>query len=212
LSSDSKFICYHDDNLRKIGIDKRIRDIPLKELISIELVDGITIPSLEEILERFGKRTLLNIELKPRDKGVKELVELINQFSIKKKPSNLIVSSFSSTQLQKIKSHDPEIPTGFLFLSPVNKVKLVHKMSFDAIHPFYNSTIDVFVKIPIRIISPIFKYYTDKCFKEANEYKLLINPWTVNDEYFLNKCFEKQFFSVITDAVDQAIEIRKKYS
>ena len=92
LSSDLKFICYHDNNLQKIGISKRICDLSFKKLISLELKEGIPIPSLEDVLETFGNKVLLNIELKPQNKGVKELIELINQYGIIKKTSNLIVS------------------------------------------------------------------------------------------------------------------------
>lgn len=212
LSSDLKFVCYHDNTLQKIGISKRICDLSFKELISLELDEGISIPSLEDVLETFGNRVLLNIELKPQDKGVKELVELINQYDIIKKSTNLIVSSFAASQLERIKSLDSEIPTGFLVVFPRKKVKYAYKLDCDAIHPFYNTIPDDFTKIPSWILSPIHKYYAHKCFKEANQFGLLVNPWTVNDDRFLHRCFERQTFSVITDAVDRAKHIRQDYS
>ena len=64
LTSDKKFVCFHDNTLQKHGRSDAIKDLTYRELTSLEISDGITIPSLEEIIELFGNKIILNIELK----------------------------------------------------------------------------------------------------------------------------------------------------
>ena len=109
-TSDKRFICFHDDTLEKFGRPDPIKGLSLNELTSIELSEGITIPTLEEILETFGNKVLLNLEMKSPKRGAKELVEVINQFDIKRK--KIIISSFHHSPLRNIKSFDPTIQTG----------------------------------------------------------------------------------------------------
>ncbi|MHA1332158.1 MAG: glycerophosphodiester phosphodiesterase, partial [Candidatus Hodarchaeales archaeon] len=47
LTSDRRFICYHDDTLEKLGRKDEVRTLTQNELMSIPLNDeGVNIPSL----------------------------------------------------------------------------------------------------------------------------------------------------------------------
>ena len=61
LSKDRQLVCYHDFSLEKVGIQRNVRDLRFVELIEIELTKGIRLPSLAEVLEKFGQKTFLNI-------------------------------------------------------------------------------------------------------------------------------------------------------
>lgn len=50
LTYDNRLICFHDDTLEKLGRFDAIKDLSYKELTSIELSEGITIPSLKRLL------------------------------------------------------------------------------------------------------------------------------------------------------------------
>ncbi len=211
ITSDRKFVVFHDSTLVTLGIPKPINEITFNEVISLELAEGINIPSLEEVLGTFGNKTLLNIEFKPKEDGVEELVSLIHKFKLKKDPRNLIVSSYDSNSLKKIKSLDPKIPTGLLVYFSRNQVKNASSINCDAIHPFYEVIPDGWSKLPRRISRYLHGYYINKCFKEARTESMLVNPYTVNSDTFLRKSFENDLHAVITDEVERAFLIRKDF-
>lgn len=211
LTSDRKFVCFHDATLETLGIPEPINKITFNEVISLELAEGINIPSLEEVLETFGNKTLLNIEFKPKKDGVEELVALIHKYKLKKDPKSLIISSFNSNPLRKIKSIDPEIPTGLLVHFSRNQVKRASGINCDAIHPMMELPAG-WSKILKRLTSFLHTHYINKCFSEARkENMLLVNPYDVNHESSLRKSFEKGVYSVITDEVEKALRIRKEF-
>ncbi|MHA1941073.1 MAG: glycerophosphodiester phosphodiesterase [Candidatus Hodarchaeales archaeon] len=210
LSSDGKFICYHDDTLEDIGISENIGDLSFEEVTFSTLADGSTIPSLEEVLNLYANKFLLNIELKTPENGVNELVDQINFFDLEKTPENLIISSFHPEQLKRIKKIDPKIPTGLLVSFSRNQVKRAIKYGCNALHPFYNEISEEDTKVPRFLINPILKFYAHKSFVEAKNNNILINPYTVNEKQYLYECFRKNVFSVITDELTLAQKIRKR--
>ncbi|PWI48302.1 hypothetical protein CEE45_07555 [Candidatus Heimdallarchaeota archaeon B3_Heim] len=211
LSSDGHLVCFHDATLAKLGRSERIDDLKLGDLTEIELSEGITIPSLEDILEKFGNKILMNIELKPQKNGVKELVRVIQQYDINNTPENIIISSFHGEALQEIKELNPELPTGLLVGFARNQIPLTQKFNCDAIHPFYDKIPGGGTKIPYWLSTRLHKYYTHKSFKEARNKGILVNPYTVNTEQYLLSCFKKKVYGVITDEVNRAFQIRQNF-
>jgi glycerophosphoryl diester phosphodiesterase len=209
-TSDKKFVCFHNDTLKILGISKAINELTFNEVVSLELAEGINIPSLEEVLVTFRNKVFLNIEYKPKEEGVEELIALINKQKLRKHRSNFIISSFNLTTLKKIKFLDPEIPTGLLVRFSRNQVKIASEINCDAIHPFYEVVPDGWSKIPKRISNFLIPYYFNKCFIEATSIGMMVNPYTVNHEVFLRKSFEKSVYSVITDEVEKAHQIKKE--
>lgn len=210
LTSDNRFVCFHDDTLETLGIRKPINEITFNEVVSLELTDGIHIPSLEEVLETFGNKTLLNIEFKPKKDGVEELVALIHKYKLKKDPRYLIISSFNSDPLRRIKSIDPEIPTGLLVQFARNQVNQASGLNFDAIHPRMEFPAE-WSKITKKLLKFVLIYYIKRSFSEAREEKMLVNPFDVNQEDSLKLSFENDLYAVITDEVEKARRIRKDF-
>jgi glycerophosphoryl diester phosphodiesterase len=211
LTSDKKFVCFHDDTLEILGIPKLINEMTFKEVSSLKLAEEIHIPSLEEVLETFGNKVFLNIEFKPKDGGIEELIGVINNYELKKDPRNFIISSFNFNSLKKIKSIDSDIPTGLLVHFVRKQLERASSISCDAIHPFYNEIPDGWSKLPKRIADYINTYYINKCITDATKIGVFVSPYTVNHEVFLRKSFEKGVFSVITDEVEKASQIRKNF-
>lgn len=207
LTSDNKFVCFHDDTLEKLGRSELIKDLPQKELNSIELSEGTTIPTLEEILETFGNKVILNIEVKSKIKGGKELVNLIHQFDLNQ--DKLIVSSFHYSPLKDIKTYDPTIPTGLLCGFAKGQIKKAKELKCNALHPFYDVIPRRWIKAPYRLVTKIHKYYAHKSFQNARQSGLLIIPWTVNDKKFIKSAIRMNVNSIITDEVEKVLKIRK---
>ena len=209
LSSDGHFVCFHDPTLEKLGRSEQLNELKLNTLTKIEISEGITIPSLVDVLEKYGNKLLLNIELKPSKEGTEELVHVINQFDIAKTPEKLVISSFHGTALAQIKKLDLDIPTGLLVHFARNQLPFVQKYGCDAIHPFYDKIPEGWTNLPLWLGSRLHKYYTHKCFDEARKKDILVNPYTVNSDSYLLNCFKRNTYSVITDCVDRAYQIKQ---
>ncbi|UCG90600.1 MAG: glycerophosphodiester phosphodiesterase [Candidatus Heimdallarchaeota archaeon] len=210
LTADNRLICFHDDTLeRELARSDAIKDLSYKELTSIELSEGITIPSLEEVFDLFGNKVTLNIELKSQKKGEKELVEMIHQFNLTDDLTKLIVSSFFYTPLKKIKTIDPEIPTGLLCQSSKNQVQVARKLNCNAIHPYYDIIPSNWVKFHSPRLTTVFhNFYFHRSIKKAQKLGLFVTPWTVNSEKYLKAAIQRQVDNIITDNVEIALELR----
>jgi glycerophosphoryl diester phosphodiesterase len=209
LTSDNKFICFHDDTLEKFGRPEAIKRLSQNELTSIELSEGIMIPTLEEILETFGNKVLLNLEMKSLKKGAKELVEVIDQYSLKRK--KLIISSFHHSPLRNIKSFDSTIRTGLLCHFARGQLKMAEKLNCNALHPFYGVVPKEWIKISFWLTTRLHKYYAHKSFKTAKKVNILVNPYGVNDESFIKLTNQMNVNAIITDEVELALKIRGNF-
>jgi glycerophosphoryl diester phosphodiesterase len=77
---------------------------------------GERIPTLEEVLQAFGDRLLLNIELKstsPRDNGLERAVlALVKQYKLE---NRVLLSSFNPFSLRRAKRIAPHVYVGLLY-------------------------------------------------------------------------------------------------
>ncbi|MFX0122611.1 MAG: glycerophosphodiester phosphodiesterase [Candidatus Hodarchaeota archaeon] len=210
LTSDKKLICFHDDTLEKFGRPDHIKSLSLNELTSIELSEGITIPTLEEILETFGNKALLNLEMKSPKKGAKELVEVINQYNLERE--NIIISSFHHSLLRDLKSLDSTIPTGLLCHFARGQLELAEKLNCNALHPFYGVVPNDWVKVSFWLTTKLLKFYAHKSFKVAKKVGVLFNPYGVNEESFIKSTIHMKVNAIITDEVELALKLRSQFS
>jgi glycerophosphoryl diester phosphodiesterase len=93
-----------------------------------------------------------------------------------------------------------------------NQVKIASELNCDAIHPFYEVVPDERSKMPKIISNFLIPHYFNKCVIEATSIGMMVNPYTVNHEVFLRRSFEKGVYSVITDEVEKALQIRKQFA
>ncbi|MHA1978028.1 MAG: glycerophosphodiester phosphodiesterase [Candidatus Hodarchaeales archaeon] len=210
LSSDGHFVCFHDTSLTKLGRPEQICDLKLRDIIEIELSNGINIPSLEDIVERFGNKLLLNIELKPQKGGAEKLVQVIHQYNLENTPKKLIISSFHGEELKKIKTLNPDIYTGLLVDYARNTLPLTRKFECDALHPYYDKIPKGWNNLPYWLASWLHKYFTHKCFNEARNEGILVNPYTVNSDQYILNCFKRKVNGIITDDVELASQIKQQ--
>jgi len=210
LTADNQFICYHDESLSKMGLNSLVRDLTMKEIKKIDLNEnGIKIPSLEEILEIFTNKTLLNIEVKFLEGGVL-LIDLLNQYNVNFEISNLIISSFNIQPLKEIKEYDENVPIALLCYLP--KIDLALELNCDAIHTFYDPVPPEWVKFHSRALTKFyFNYITSKGFIEARKSGLQINLYPVNDKNYLKKALEQKVDGIITDNVENGIKMRAEF-
>lgn len=149
LSGDKNLIVIHDNDLsRTTGFKGYVSDLPvsvIKQLDAGSYFDiefrNEKIPLLEEVLEQFGNRIFINIELKNYSSVFDNLPELvaksIKQFNLQE---SILISSFNPIALLKFKRLLPHTPTGILCMPGRSgwwsRSSLASStMRYDAIHP-----------------------------------------------------------------------------
>ncbi len=195
MSKDGQAVIFHDETIDRLtsGTGK-VNELTVKELQAIPITNPLQsdqkqqyIPTLKEYLSWVqGKALLTNIELKSKDEledGLKmQVVSIIRQFDLEE---NLIISSFNSKYIQRVKHFMPSLKTALLLHSCTEKsIQLADDLNADYIHLKKGSL------NPRNILM-------------AKGFGLLINTWTVNDVDDLKTANRLGVNGIITDYPDR---------
>ena len=153
---DGRLVVIHDDTIDRTTNGRgRVRDLTYDQLRQFDAGFGEPIPLLTDVLGQFGTQCLLNIELKESDiaHAVKQLV-LERQLE-----RQVIISSFD---WQELACAVPEIPTALLSSKLDDLLSAAHQLRAAAIHPRK-------------------EIVTSTLIEAAQQAKLQVNIWTVND-------------------------------
>lgn len=154
------------------------------------------IPTIEEFLDLCGGLNVVNIEIKtPKQKGtdiVRKTIAKVKEFGLFDK---LIISCFDKDVLIECKEVDQNVRTGILYStdSPYTEiyddpVAFAKKIGADAIHP-------------LGIL--VDEDYIIDCHKAG----LIVNPWTIDKPYAIERLRDWGSDGVITNYPDLAREI-----
>ena len=174
------------------------------------------IPKLDELLELSSKNlsqdTIINLEIKstPDEKNLtpspKEMVQIVlNEIKKSNLHDKIIISSFDWRILREVKNQSLEISRAYLTFQQEKGLKI--KKTIYSKSPWIDH-------IPLTIVYDLPKiikelggsawhpYYKDinkKAVKDAHDYNLPVNVWTVNDEYNMLKMIEYEVNGIMTD-------------
>lgn len=125
LSADGHVVVFHDARLERTTNGRgRLSAAALTDLRSLDAGSFFSaafrdarIPSLEEVFEALGGRTLINVELTnyatPGDQLVQKVCDLVRKYGLQK---HVLFSSFFASNLRKAARQLPEVPRGLLAL------------------------------------------------------------------------------------------------
>ncbi|QXE01897.1 glycerophosphodiester phosphodiesterase family protein [Terribacillus sp. DMT04] len=111
-TADGELIAMHDDTVdRTTDGEGLVENMTLKELKELDAGEGQSVPSLKEILERYGDSVNYYIETRESDDGElimeEDLLQLLEQHRI---PQNqVILQSFSQASINALHDLDPAI-------------------------------------------------------------------------------------------------------
>ena len=120
LTTDSQVVVIHDDRLdRTTDGSARWRSARLQSSKALDAGSwfgqafaGARIPTLDEVLERYGGRAHLHIEIKGQTSGlVPAAVTLIRERGLQ---AHVTITSFHLSALEETRQLAPELPTGWL--------------------------------------------------------------------------------------------------
>lgn len=185
MTKDGQLIAMHDETLdRTTNGSGKVKDYTLNEIKQLDAGSwfnekypqyanqeyvGLKVPTLEEVFSRFGKNAHYYIETKSPDvyPGMEEeLLRLVNKYGINK--DTLLVQSFSSLSLLKIKDLDPS-------------VKLIQLLSYKAHAVITDSEIESIKKYAIGV-GPNHNYLDKEYVQKVVNSGLQLHPYTVNDK------------------------------
>ena len=203
LTSDGQVIVMHDANLeRTTGARGLVKDFSLAEVRSLSAghwfdaaFENEKVPLLEEVLEAFGKRILINIELTnyntPRDALVETVCVLVQRLGVQ---DHIIFSSFIPGNLAKAKHLLPEVPRALLAL---NGLLGAWSRSFgfafgqyEALHPYLSNT-------------------TQQQIQRVHRLGRRIHVWTVNAVEDMRLLFKWGVDGIFTDDPQLAVQTRE---
>lgn len=104
LTKDGQMVCRHDNLIQKDGTWYYLEELSAAELNKIDLGSGERVPSLEEVLERYGRKLPLLLDLKCPGLAVK----LKSYFTQHKMPAHLHFTSFFLDEIRTLAEAFPE--------------------------------------------------------------------------------------------------------
>lgn len=166
LSKDNIPVVIHDATLERTTNGKGlVRDYTFQELQQLDAGNGEKIPSLKEVIDKFGHKTHLFIELKAED-SVKPVMELLKH-SIKTMNlsyDKFFICSFNHQQIAEAKSLIPEIRTCALLVGiPVTLAQIA-------------------VEAGAYSLNPAIHHVNQALIDDAKAKGLRVMVWTVNEQ------------------------------
>ncbi len=172
LSRDGQAVVIHDFSVdATTDGDGLVADLSLAQLKTLDAGSWFApefaherIPTLDEVLRAFGKKLLINIEIKSADSGGAIESAVADSVARCGVADRVIVSSFNAGILRRFRALCPDVMTGFLFVPGVADEgrETIHVAQHDALHPWHEAIDRDFMAWAMR-------------------HNYFVNTWTVND-------------------------------
>ena len=219
MTKDGHLIAMHDETVNRTtngsGLvkDKTLADI--KELdagswfnerypeYAKEEYEGLQVPTLEEVFERFGRGADYYIETKSPDvyPGMEEkLLELLEEYKltgVNGRSSHVIIQSFSQESLLKIHEMNSQIP-------------LVQLKSYRTPASITDEEIKSIKEYAVGV-GPNFARIDQAYVEKVRENGLHIHPYTINEKEDMRKALEWGVTGVFTNFPDRFNEVLKEF-
>ena len=184
-SKTGELIVYHDPFLSRLSNSNAfIEQISLDSIKKVELKGGLSIPTLNEVINIIPEKIFLNIELKGSNTAFetnKVIIEYLKEFNLP--PSKFIISSFRWDELKKFRDLNKDIPIAILVDSLYkidNAIKLAKEINAIALNP--NN-----------------KFITKKIVSKIQSNNIKVFPYTINSPKNIKRMKLMGVDAIITD-------------
>lgn len=139
LSKDRQLVVIHDDKVdRTTNGTGRVRDMTLAELKTLDAGSGERIPTLDEVLTRFGGQFLINIELKNYGTIFDSLpVDVAGMVRDHNVGDSILISSFNPFNFPRFHRILPDVSRGMLTFPGWANFLGYRLFRFDALNPYF---------------------------------------------------------------------------
>lgn len=140
LSADKQVVVIHDETVdRTTNGSGRVRDLTLAQLQKLDAGEEEIVPTLEEVLDRFGGKYLINIELKNYTTVFDDLpvrvAQTVKSFDLM---DTIFFSSFNPINLPRLRKRLPDAKLGLLTLPEQARSWVWKLVRYDALHPYFD--------------------------------------------------------------------------
>lgn len=136
---DGEVVITHDEELAGLGGEGEIADATLGDVRALDAGGGERVPTLEELLDRFGERIPFNLELKRSTRGPYEGLEASALAAVEARGllGRTLFSSFYDPVLARVRELAPAARLGLLISQryPRDPVLRAQALGAEAIHP-----------------------------------------------------------------------------
>lgn len=219
MTKDGHLIAMHDETVDRTtdgtGLVKEMTLEEIKELdagswfnerypeYAKEEYEGLQVPTLEEVFEKFGRGANYYIETKSPEvyPGMEEkLLEILDEYKltgVNGRSSHVIIQSFSSESLVKLHELNPNIPLVQLlwYSSPAS----ISDLELEAIKQYAIG------------VGPNFKRIDQGYVENVRENGLQIHPYTINEKEEIRKALEWGVTGLFTNFPDRFNEVLKEF-
>jgi len=113
---DAAIVVIHDADLRGLGGRGEIADATLEEVRALDAGSGQRVPTLDEVLDRFGEQIAFNLELKSGSRGAYAGLERAAVEAVERRGllARTLFSSFEDDILERLRDCAPAARIGVL--------------------------------------------------------------------------------------------------
>ena len=184
-SKTGELVVYHDPFLTRLSNSNAfIEEISLDSIKKVKLVGGLSIPTLNEVIDIIPENIFLNIELKGENTAIetnKVIIEYINRSNFT--PSSFIVSSFRWDELVEFRNTNKDVPIAIL-VDSLYKIDIAIKLAKE---------INAFA------INPNNEFLTKEIVKKVQSFNIKVYPYTINDLSSIKRMKSMGVDAIITD-------------
>ena len=181
--ASGELVVFHDSTLDRLTDAKGpIENLTLDSIRKIDVLDGYSIPTLDEVLDLIAGQVFLNIELKGSNTAI--LTDSILKTKFEKRIWNsdkIIISSFNWKELEVFYEVNKQVQIAILTDDdPLDALPIAKKLTASAINPNY-------------------KYLTSENVSKIQKEGFKIYAWTVNKKEAINAMIAFGVEGIITD-------------
>ncbi|KHE72124.1 glycerophosphodiester phosphodiesterase [Halobacillus sp. BBL2006] len=235
MTKDGKLVAMHDTTLdRTTDGTGEVRDYTLEEIKQLDAgswfneaypekakasYNGLEVPTLEEIFQRYGKDANYYIETKSPDvyPGMEEkLLELLEKYNldgVNEQSSHVIIQSFSQESLLKVHDLNPNLPlVQLLWYEPGENGKYVEDKNITpSPSEMTKGDLEEIDKYAVGI-GMNYRYDGELIYDEsfiglARELDLLVHPYTVNSEADMDMLLDWGATGMFTNYAGKLFEV-----
>ena len=184
-SKTGELVVYHDPFLSRLSNSRGfIEQMSLDSIKKVELKGGLSIPTLNEVIDIIPEKIFLNIELKginTASETNKVIIKYLKEFNFP--PSKFIISSFRWDELKKFRDLNKDIPIAILV---------------DSLYKIDNA-IKLAKEINAISLNPDNKFITKKIVNKIQSNNIKVFPYTINSPKNINRMKLMGVDAIITD-------------
>lgn len=200
---DTQWIVYHNFRVKQLSGNPKLTECSLKELRSLDVGQGQTIPTLEEVLTLVHRRVIVNVEIKSVGRA-QELVQFLDAFILKAggDHDDFMISSFDHYELLRVYQQQSLFPLGLLFSgNPIGRASLIEELQ-----SFMKGK-----QHPPCALNMDFEFIDAAFVEDAHSRGLKVFAFTVNHPDDLESLYQMGVDGIFSDYPDRVLTARQKH-